>query len=810
MRVVVVLEQRFCQTPDGCVWTDGPGEYSFWKRYLEVFEDVRVVARVMAAADVRAGLLRADGPRVTFAPVPHYLGPWAYLGKAHAVRRAVRKAIGPADAVILRVPSNLAALAFPSLRRDGRPYAVEVLGDPYDVFAPGAVRHPLRPWFRAMFVRALRRHCRHACAAAYVTAAALQGRYPTGPSAHCVHYSDVQIEGSIVERPRPAACPSPCGLVLVGGLGHWNKAPDVLLDAVGQCARDGLDLRLTIVGDGKHRPELESQAAALGLRDRVCFRGQLLGGEAVREELDRADLFVLPSRAEGLPRAMIEAMARGLPCLGSTVGGIPELLPPEDMVRPNDAGELARKIREVVTDPQRMARMSARNLQAVQEYREDVLCHRRTAFYQYVRQATADFCTASDCPVLPLQARSATSSEGSRSSDRPKAVLLVTAAVSVMFVRGQAAYLRDRGFEVHLISSAGDELQRAHQDGLFTHEVSMSREIDLRKDAAALYRLVRVFRSLRPELVVAATPKAGLLGMLAARLNRVPVRVYLQYGLRLETTRGPKRRILWLAERTASACATRVICVSQSLRKLFVQLKLAPAGKTVVLGAGSSRGVDAARFLATPELRQRAAAIRSEHGIPLDAPVVGFIGRLTRDKGIEKLLEAFELVRMRVPAARLLLRGDFEPSDPVSAETVRALLSHPQINVATFSDQVEAYFLAMDVLAFPSFREGLADVSIEAAAAGLPVVGFAATGTVDAIVHGVTGTLVPKGDAAAMAESIVRYLEDAELRRAHGAAARQRVLQDFRPETVWEALYQEYVSLMRQARTPLQSARECA
>jgi glycosyltransferase involved in cell wall biosynthesis len=121
---------------------------------------------------------------------------------------------------------------------------------------------------------------------------------------------------------------------------------------------------------------------------RTLFLGELPAGEAVRAELDRADLFVLPSRTEGLPRAMLEAMARALPCLGSTVGGIPELLPPEDMVSPGDVTALARKIREVLADPPRMSRMSARNLEKAQAYREEILQERRVAFYQHVKEKT--------------------------------------------------------------------------------------------------------------------------------------------------------------------------------------------------------------------------------------------------------------------------------------------------------------------------------------------------------------------------------------------------------------------------------------
>ena len=175
---------------------------------------------------------------------------------------------------------------------------------------------------------------------------------------------------------------------MVGTLAQLYKAPDLLLDAVAACVHRGLDLRLRIVGEGRYRAVLEARAAALGLGDRVHFRGQLTAGEPVRRELDQADLFVLPSHQEGLPRAMIEAMARALPCIGSMVGGIPELLAAEDLVPPGDPASLARKIREVVTNPERMAQMSARNLMKAREYRSDVLRPRRISFYRHLRAET--------------------------------------------------------------------------------------------------------------------------------------------------------------------------------------------------------------------------------------------------------------------------------------------------------------------------------------------------------------------------------------------------------------------------------------
>ncbi len=389
MKVVVSLEHRFDRTPDGAIWTQTMFARPFWSRYLPVFDQVRVVARVRDVPAVPEAWQRADGDGVSFAALPFYIGPAQYLRQRRRLTHAALAAVGPADAVIFRAPSAIAGQIEPALRRAGHPYGVEVLGDPYDVFAPGAVRHPLRPFFRWWFPARLRRLCAGAAASGYVTEHALQRRYPPAPAAFTTYYSDVELsEGAFVAAPRAPRRDGTFTLVTVGSLAQMYKAPDVQIDAVARLVRDGLDLRLVLVGDGKHRPELEARAAALGMADRVVFRGQLTAGAAVRDALDAADIFCMPSRTEGMPRAMIEAMARGLPCIGSTMGGIPELLPPEDMAPPGDVAALAEMIRAVVTDPARMARMSARNWERARMYGEDALRARRTGFYRALRQRT--------------------------------------------------------------------------------------------------------------------------------------------------------------------------------------------------------------------------------------------------------------------------------------------------------------------------------------------------------------------------------------------------------------------------------------
>ena len=403
MDVVVTFEYRFTRTPDGAVWSQMAYGYNFFRNhYLRVFDGVKVVARVQDVPTVLGSdFIRVDGPGVVVHALPYYVGPAAYLRQFRRLARAVRGAVGPTDAVILRVPSAIAKHMEPLLRRQRRPYGVQVVGDPVDIF--GAIRHPLRPLLRWWFPRVQRRQCAGAAAASYVTEKALQRRYPCG--GYTTHFSSVELTpDAVAAAPRvPAPGQKRFTLLNVGSLDQLYKAPDVLIDAAASLVDEGLDLHLVFVGDGRFRPELEERARARGVGGRVVFRGKLPAGPAVRAELDRADLYVHPSRTEGLPRAIIEAMARGLPVIGSTVGGIPELLDAQDMVPPDDVTALAGMIRAVLDDPARMAAMAARNLARAADYGDEILRERRDAYFRYLRDATEKW---SRDPLLPPPAPS--------------------------------------------------------------------------------------------------------------------------------------------------------------------------------------------------------------------------------------------------------------------------------------------------------------------------------------------------------------------------------------------------------------------
>ncbi len=389
MNLLLVFDHRFVRAADGVVSSSKSYGYSFFaKRYLQVFDSVTILARVAPDASGAHAGEATQGRGVVLASLGDWQGPLGLARVGHRVRTELGRRLSSADAVLLVAPGMLAALAHRILMRLGKPYGVEVVGDPYDAMAPASMKHPLRPVLRWSATRELRRVCADAAAVSYVTREALQRRYPC--PAYAAGVSDVELsaaafaDGARAVRPQGARRT----LVTVGTMAQLYKAQDVLIDAVAACVRDGVDVGLILVGDGRYRAALERRAAGRQLGERVRFVGAVPAGDAVRRVLDAADLFVLASHQEGLPRAMVEAMARALPCIGSTVGGIPELLPAEDLVPPGDAAALAARIRDVVGDPARMRRMSERSLETARRYRDDLLHEQRVAFYAHLRSAT--------------------------------------------------------------------------------------------------------------------------------------------------------------------------------------------------------------------------------------------------------------------------------------------------------------------------------------------------------------------------------------------------------------------------------------
>ena len=334
------------------------------------------------------GVLPMDFRRVRLIGLPDFKGALQYLRCLRQIRDLARQSLQAADSVVFRVAGVIGTAVWPLVQSRGQPFGVEVCGDPGTT--RGSLRHPLRPFFHWYFTRDLRQMCQSASASAYVTAQTLQSRYPPAADAYTTNYSSIELPDSrILPAARTDFLQSGTRrLVCVGTFTIMYKGQDVLLKALAKLVRQGCDATLTFVGDGRFRTDMEKLSHELGLDERVTFRGNLPAGEAVLAELDRADLFVLPSRQEGLPRVVIEAMARGLPCVGSRVGGIPELIGPDELVPPDDPAALAGKIAEVLRDPARMVRLSERNLQIAAGFTSEVLCARRVDYYEHLRNLT--------------------------------------------------------------------------------------------------------------------------------------------------------------------------------------------------------------------------------------------------------------------------------------------------------------------------------------------------------------------------------------------------------------------------------------
>ena len=361
----------------------------------------------------------------------------------------------------------------------------------------------------------------------------------------------------------------------------------------------------------------------------------------------------------------------------------------------------------------------------------------------------------------------------------------VTIAPTIrVLMDGQIEWLVQQGYEVHTCSAGN--LESTRRDQAFTHQhhsIPMTREMSPLRDLQSVVRWFKVIAEVRPDTLVASTPKAALVSLIAAKLLRVPRKVYLLRGLRLETTSGWRRRILSLSEKVCVWCADVVIAVSPSLEREFIQSKLAPIDKVRHVGQGSSNGVNA-NWL-TPLSEDERLVKRVDLGFSASDVVVAYVGRLVTDKGWEVFCDSTRIAQLNNPNIRAVAIGSNEES-----------LQVPNwIRYAGVSDDIRSWYQAMDVLVLPTFREGFPNVPLEAAACAVPTIASRATGAVDSVVDGVTGVLVGVNDKYQTTAAIDLLAGNQSLRQSMGIAARERVLKDFQPESIWQGYLDIYSAL---------------
>ena len=368
-----------------------------------------------------------------------------------------------------------------------------------------------------------------------------------------------------------------------------------------------------------------------------------------------------------------------------------------------------------------------------------------------------------------------------------------TVPQSIGFVVGMIPDLT-KEYEVGVLSSPGEEwaMLDKYGDAVKRLEVPMERHISPLRDLRSLWRLVRVFRRERPDMVHSMTPKAGLLCMLAAWITRVPVRVHMFTGLVFPTATGVKRRILMATDRLTCACATHVLPEGEGVKRDLLDNGI--TRKPIkVLGYGNCRGIDLDRFDPTlSEVQAEAAKLRKPEVFTFIA-----IGRLVGDKGINELVAAFSRLNRELPATCLILVGPQEKElDPLSPATLLEIESNPAIEAVGNQADVRPWLAAADCHVLASYREGFPNVVIEAGAMGLPQIVTDINGANEIIINGRNGVIVPPKNADAIHASMSRMATDPAFRSVLAANARSLIASRYEQTYVRRCLYDFYHEIL--------------
>lgn len=397
-----------------------------------------------------------------------------------------------------------------------------------------------------------------------------------------------------------------------------------------------------------------------------------------------------------------------------------------------------------------------------------------------------------------------------KQAGRPKICIVTTVDLSLdKLFPDFYPLLIDKNYEVVGICAEGTYIENVRRQEVRVITVPMTREFTPVQDLKCLWMLYKIFRRERFDIIHYSTPKAALLAAVAGRLVRCPALIYSLRGLGYTSFSGLKALIAKFCEKVACRCAHCVIAISSSLKDEAVREKLLQANRIKLLGAGSSKGVNLDQFRLNEKTIAEANKIKRILGISKSDVVIGYAGRLAKEKGIIELLQAFENICGRNNKVHLILVGDQDQRNPLPDRIFATIKEHQNIQMIPWQENVSSYIAAMDIFVLASYREGFGNVLIEASAIERPVIATDIVGCHDAVIDGTTGILVEPRNPVSLEKALNELIENPSERTRMGQNGKQWVTENFDRNLVWNRLIKIYEQALLKEKTdyiPLQKA----
>ncbi|MFD2698510.1 glycosyltransferase family 4 protein [Mesonia sediminis] len=383
----------------------------------------------------------------------------------------------------------------------------------------------------------------------------------------------------------------------------------------------------------------------------------------------------------------------------------------------------------------------------------------------------------------------------------PKLIRVTTVPISLdKLLEGQLHFLSSY-FEIVGVSSPPQDLLQKieRREGVVVKAVRMQRGISPLKDLISLWKLIRLFRKEKPQIVHSITPKAGLLSMLAARITGVPFRLHTFTGLIFPSQTGAKQKVLIATDRLLCRCATHIYPEGQGVRQDLINYNITKK-PLKILANGNVNGIDTSHFDPLLYDDNSKNELRETLGISNEDFVFIFVGRLVSDKGINELVQAFQNLKLKggisEQNAKLLLVGPLETElDPLHEETLEAIASNAAIISVGYQEDVRPYLAVSDALAFPSYREGFPNVVMQAGAMGLPAIVSDINGCNEIIIPNKNGIIIPPKNTKALQNAMQELMQNENLYQQLKSNARNLITTRYERQKVWEALLEEYRGL---------------